>query len=210
MKVSASFLSVKNNIKDKINILDKCNIDYLHLDIMDGEFVQNKTFTIDEIRELLDGTTKPKDVHLMVKNVKKYIDEFSSLNPEYITFHFEAIYDHEKIIEYIKSKNIKVGISIKPNTDIVSILPFLSLVDLVLIMSVEPGQGGQDFIEEVISKIDILRELKEDNEYYHYVIEVDGGINDETIELCSNADIVVAGSYITNSNNYQEQINKLK
>ncbi|MGE5455762.1 MAG: ribulose-phosphate 3-epimerase [Ignavibacteriales bacterium] len=210
MKLSASFLSIKNNIKDNINILDKCNIDYLHLDIMDGQFVQNKTFTIDEAKILLDGTTKPKDVHLMVKDVKKYIDEFSTLNPIYITFHFEATYDHEEIIEYIKSKNIKVGISIKPNTDIVSIIPFLSLVDLVLIMSVEPGQGGQEFIEEVTSKIDILKGLRDDNEYYRYVIEVDGGIDDETIELCNNADIAVVGSFVTNSNNYQEQINRLK
>jgi len=210
MKVSASFLSIKDNIKSNINVLDKSTIDYLHLDIMDGNFVQNKTFNIDEIRDLLSDTTKPKDVHLMVNNIKKYIDDFSILNPEYITFHFEATYDSEEIIEYIKSKNIKVGISIKPNTSIESIISFLPLIDLVLIMSVEPGMGGQTFIEEVVSKIDTLKELREDNKDYNYVIEVDGGINDETIKLCSNADIIVVGSFITDSNNYQEQIDKLK
>lgn len=210
MKVSASFLSIKDNIKSNINVLDKSTIDYLHLDIMDGNFVQNKTFNIDEIRDLLSDTTKPKDVHLMVNNIKKYIDDFSILNPEFITFHFEATYDSEEIIEYIKSKNIKVGISIKPNTSIESIIPYLPLIDLVLIMSVEPGMGGQTFIEEVVSKIDTLKELREDNKDYNYVIEVDGGINDETIKLCSNADILVVGSFITDSNNYQEQIDKLK
>ena len=210
MKVSASFLSIKENIKDSINILDKSTIDYLHLDIMDGEFVQKKTYSIDEIKDLLSDTKKAKDVHLMVKDLKKYIDDFSTLNPEYITFHFEATYEQEEIIEYIKLKNIKVGISIKPNTDIVSIIPFLPLIDLILIMSVEPGMGGQSFIEEVTSKIDILKELRDDNEYYNYVIEVDGGINDETIKLISNADIAVVGSFITDSNDYQEQIDKLK
>ncbi len=210
MKVSASFLSIKDNIKSNINVLDKSTIDYLHLDIMDGKFVQNKTFNIDEIRDLLSDTTKPKDVHLMVNDIKKYIDDFSTLNPEYITFHFEATYASEEIIEYIKSKNIKVGISINPHTSIESIIPYLPLVDLVLIMSVEPGMGGQTFIEEVVSKIDTLKELREDNKDYNYVIEVDGGINDETIKLCSNADIIVVGSFITDSNNYQEQIDKLK
>lgn len=210
MKVSASFLSIKDNIKSNINVLDKSTIDYLHLDIMDGKFVQNKTFNIDEIRDLLSDTTKPKDVHLMVSDIKKYIDDFSTLNPEYITFHFEATYASEEIIEYIKSKNIKVGISINPHTSIESIISFLPLIDLILIMSVEPGQGGQSFIKEVVSKIDILKELREDNKDYNYVIEVDGGINDETIKLCSNADIIVVGSFITDSNNYQEQIDKLK
>lgn len=210
MKVSASFLSIKDNIKSNINVLDKSTIDYLHLDIMDGKFVQNKTFNIDEIRDLLSDTTKPKDVHLMVSDIKKYIDDFSTLNPEYITFHFEATYASEEIIEYIKSKNIKVGISINPHTSIESIIPYLPLIDLVLIMSVEPGMGGQTFIEEVVSKINILNKLRDDNEYYNYVIEVDGGINDETIKLCSNADIIVVGSFITDSNNYQEQIDKLK
>lgn len=210
MKVSASFLSIKDNIKSNINVLDKSTIDYLHLDIMDGKFVQNKTFNIDEIKDLLSDTTKPKDVHLMVSDIKKYIDDFSTLNPEYITFHFEATYDSEEIIEYIKSKNIKVGISIKPHTSIKSIISYLPLVDLVLIMSVEPGMGGQTFIEEVVSKIDFLNKLREDNKDYNYVIEVDGGINDETIKLCSNADIIVVGSFITDSNNYQEQIDKLK
>ncbi|MDD4607807.1 MAG: ribulose-phosphate 3-epimerase [Bacilli bacterium] len=210
MKISASFLSIKDNLKENILVLDQSNIDYLHLDIMDGKFVSNKTWDIETIKELLTGTNRPKDVHLMVSDVKTYIDDFSTLNPDYITIHFEAVDDIEETINYIKSKNIKVGLSIKPNTDIVSIIPYLSLIDLVLIMSVEPGKGGQDFIESASSKINILKELRDENNYYHYVIEVDGGINDETIKLCRNADIIVVGSYITNSDNYNEQINKLK
>ncbi|MDD2377260.1 MAG: ribulose-phosphate 3-epimerase [Bacilli bacterium] len=210
MKISASFLSIKDNLKENILVLDQSNIDYLHLDIMDGKFVSNKTWDIETIKELLTGTNRPKDVHLMVSDVKTYIDDFSTLNPDYITIHFEAVDDIEETINYIKSKHIKVGLSIKPNTDIVSIIPYLSLIDLVLIMSVEPGKGGQDFIESASSKINILKELRDENNYYHYVIEVDGGINDETINLCRNADIIVVGSYITNSDNYNEQINKLK
>ncbi len=210
MKISASFLSIKDNLKENILVLDQSNIDYLHLDIMDGKFVSNKTWDIETIKKLLTGTNRPKDVHLMVSDVKTYIDDFSTLNPDYITIHFEAVDDIEEMINYIKSKHIKVGLSIKPNTDIVSIIPYLSLIDLVLIMSVEPGKGGQDFIESASSKINILKELRDENNYYHYVIEVDGGINDETINLCRNADIIVVGSYITKSDNYNEQINKLK
>ncbi|MDD2434953.1 MAG: ribulose-phosphate 3-epimerase [Bacilli bacterium] len=210
MKISASFLSIKDNLKENILILDQSNIDYLHLDIMDGIFVHNTTWDIDTIKDLLINTKKPKDVHLMVSDVKKYIDDFSTLNPEYITIHFEAVSDIESTINYIKSKNIKVGLSIKPMTDIVSLIPFLSLIDLVLIMSVEPGEGGQNFIEDTSYKIDILKQLRDENNYYNYVIEVDGGINDETIKLCSNVDIAVVGSYITNSDDYNEQINKLK
>ncbi len=209
MKISASFLSIEENLKKNVEILDKTSIDYLHLDIMDGEFVENFTYTIDEIIPILKNTTKPKDIHLMVNNVIKYVDDFKVLKPKYITFHLEAVQDPKKIIDYIKNNNINVGVSIKPETSIDLLLPYLPIIDLVLIMSVEPGYGGQEFITDIVEKIDNLNTLKKKNNY-DYVIQVDGGINNKTIKYCKKADIIVVGSYITNGSNYQEQINKLK
>ena len=141
-------------------------------------------------------------------DVRKYVNDFKTLQPEYITFHYEAIEDVEDMIKYIKSLNIKVGLSIKPNTEVSLIKPYLKDLDLVLIMSVEPGEGGQKFINSSTQKIDELYTIRKDNNY-HYAIEVDGGINDVTIKECVNADILVVGSFITNGN-YQEQIDKIR
>ena len=179
----------------------------LHVDIMDGIFVLNKTWNIDEVKELLVNTKKKKDIHLMVNDVKKYIDDFKIIKPEYITFHYEAIDNIFDTIRYIKSLKIKVGLSIKPNTNIEDIKPYLKYLDLVLVMSVEPGKGGQTFIESSIDKIDYLYNERINNKY-QYLIEVDGGINDITSKLCNKADILVIGSFITNGD-YQEQINKI-
>lgn len=206
--ISASFLSIKDNIKEKVKILDGVKIDYLHLDIMDGIFVPNKTMDIDKLENILDGTTTLKDIHLMVKDVKKYVEEYIIFNPSYITFHYEAVDNVVEMINFIKSFDINAGISIKPDTSINEIKKYLDIVDLVLVMSVEPGKGGQPFIEKSISKINELKTLR-DNKKYNYVIEVDGGINDITSKKCNNADILVVGSYITNSDNYEKQIRSL-
>ena len=203
MKISASFLLIKDNLKENINLLTKCDIDYLHLDIMDGLFVNNKTWNISKIKDLINYN-KPLDVHLMVYDVYKYIDEYRNLNPEFITFHYEVNLDIMDIINYIKKFNIKVGLSIKPNTKIEEIIPYLPYLDLVLVMSVEPGLGGQQFIANSVDKIKKLKELKGD-----YLIEVDGGINDQTINLVKDVDIAVIGSYIT-SGNYEEKIKSIK
>ena len=203
MKISASFLSIKDNLKENIDILTKCDIDYLHLDIMDGIFVKNKTFDISKIKDLI-SYNKPLDIHLMVRDVYKYIDEYKELNPEFITFHYEVNLDIMDVINYIKKYNIKVGLSIKPNTKVDEIIPYLPYLDLVLVMSVEPGEGGQKFIVDSIDKIKKLKELKGD-----YLIEVDGGINDNTINLVKDVDIAVIGSYIT-SGNYEEKIKSIK
>lgn len=209
MEISASILSIKDDIKNNIKRVDNLEINYIHLDIMDGKFVTNKTRDFEEIVSDISEVTKPLDVHLMVADIKKYIDKYALLNPKFITFHIEAADNPSEIIEYIKSKNIKVGISIKPNTDIEDLGPYLREVDLVLVMSVEPGYGGQAFINEMEEKIDELRLLK--NAYqYPYLIEVDGGINDKTIYKCINADILVIGSYITGSSNYGEKLRVIK
>ncbi len=196
MKISASFLTIDNI--DNVNKLVDCDIDYLHLDIMDGIFVNNKN-------EVINITNKkPLDVHLMVNDVYKYIDVYKNLNPTFITFHYEAVTDVLEVVNYIKKFNIKVGLSIKPSTKVEEIIPYLPYLDLVLVMSVEPGQGGQSFIMNTVDKIKKLKELKG-----NYLIEVDGGINDNTINLVNDADIIVVGSYIT-SGDYEERIRNLK
>ena len=159
MKISASILSIKENLKENISKLTKTDIDYLHLDIMDGKFVNNVTYSVEEIKNIINYNKK-LDVHLMVLDIKKYIDDFKCLNPEYITFHYETKYDIISLISYIKSFNIKVGISICPDTDVKELDKYLPFVDQVLVMSVVPGAGGQKFMESSIGKIKYLKDVK--------------------------------------------------
>ena len=141
MLVSGSLLSNEISPSVAIKSLDKIGIDYLHVDVMDGKFVSQKGLTIKEVIDLSKYTTKKLDIHLMVKNPIKYIEEFSLLNIEYITFHYEAVKNHIEIINLIKNYGIKVGIAIKPSTSVNDIGSLLELVDLVLVMSVEPGKS---------------------------------------------------------------------
>ena len=206
--LSVSILGIKEKIKKNLKKLDNLNIDYFHIDIMGGIFVENKTWEYKEVKKNLKHRTTKKDVHLMVKDVKKYVDEYINLKPEIITFHYEATDNHIELINYIKGNNIKAGISIKPNTEVDKIKDLLNIVDLVLVMSVEPGKGGQKYIENSTNKINDLYNIRKENNY-KYLIEVDGGINNKTKEYAKNADILVVGSYITN-NNYEEKINEFK
>ena len=208
MKIAASFLNIKEPIVEEVTKLSNLDVDYLHLDVMDGIFVENKTYTYEEFYNITRFSSKPKDVHLMVSDVKRYIDEFSNLNPEFITFHYEAVSEVSSVINYIHEKGIKVGMSIKPSTDISEIIDYLDYLDLILVMSVEPGRGGQSFIEDSTKKIEVLYNLRE-KQNYNYLIEVDGGINDKTIKLCNKADIAVVGSYITKQD-YEEAIKSLR
>lgn len=211
MKVSVSILSVKDDIKECVRNLDKTDVDYIHLDIMDGKFVCNKTWDIEEIKNIISNTNKPLDVHLMVEDLDKYINDYVKLQPKYITFHLEATEDVSKYISILKQNNINVGLSIKPNTDVSSIEPWLPFVDLVLVMSVEPGMGGQKFMDNSLEKIRKLKDIKIINNY-KYVTQVDGGINNETVSSVRDAgvDIVVSGSYIINDKNYQYNIDNLR
>ncbi len=209
MQISTSILSIKENIDKKILELNNLDTDYIHLDIMDGKFVTNKTRSFDEIYEDIKNTTKKVDVHLMVKDVKKYVDKYLLINPDIITFHLEAIDNIDEMIDYIKEHNTKVGLAIKPNTSIEDLSFYLNKVDLILVMTVEPGKGGQEFIKEMEEKVDELRLLK-DAYKYDYLIEVDGGINNKTLLNVLNSDILVVGSYITSSNDYKKQIDTLR
>lgn len=200
MLLSASFLSLDD--KKQIKNLAKEKIDYLHLDIMDGKYVTNKTVNFLELKKNLKGITKPFDVHLMVEDVFKYVKKYQKLHPEIMTFHLDTNSNPNKIIDYLKKKNIKIGIALKPEEDIEIIKPYLDKIDLVLIMSVNPGKGGQQFMPEVLTKIDKLKNK-------NLLIEIDGGINNTNIDLCKKCDIVVVGSYITNGN-FKERIEKLR
>ncbi len=208
MKISVSILGIKENLQEKINILNNIqDISYLHLDIMDGKFVTNTSDDIDLLKKSLIDNQKLLDIHLMVDDVKTYVDKYKVLNPNNITFHYEVNDDINSIIKYIKDNNINVGLSIKPNTDVEYIKPFLNYVDLVLVMTVEPGYGGQAFINQD-KKINELINFRKNN-HLSYDIEVDGGINNETIKDVSSVDIAVVGSFITNSENYEEKVKKL-
>lgn len=204
MLVSGSLLSNEISPSVAIKSLDKIGIDYLHVDVMDGKFVSQKGLTIKEVIDLSKYTTKKLDIHLMVKNPIKYIEEFSLLNIEYITFHYEAVKNHIEIINLIKNYGIKVGIAIKPSTSVNDIGSLLELVDLVLVMSVEPGKSGQKFIESVVYKMDVLKRLK-DEKNYKYIINVDGGINEETFEKVKPyVDMVVSASYLLSGNGIEK------
>lgn len=208
MLISTSFLSSKNLIHD-LRELDKTDTDYIHVDVMDGKFVQKKTMPFKEMRNIYKYTNKRLDIHLMVKNPKKYIDDYASLNTEYISFHIESDENIEKNLQLIKEYGIKSGLAINPDTEIKELVPYLPLLDLVLVMSVEPGAGGQDFIVKTTDKIKELKILL--SEYNSDVkISVDGGINDKTIKYCTDCDILVSGSYIINHNNFQEKIDSLR
>ncbi len=202
-KVSTSILTCNNRIQ-ATEELNKTNTDYIHIDYMDGIFVDNKEFTIEEIKTLSKISTKKLDIHIMAENPEPIIQELKGLNIEYITIHYEINKPLNKIINLIHNQGYKCGISIKPKTNPKNIIEYLKKIDLVLIMSVEPGKGGQKFIPDVLNKI---KELKQNN----LIIEIDGGINDTNIEELKNiVDIVVVGSYITNSSDYNKQINNLK
>ena len=197
------------NLKEKENLLklDKEDFNLIHLDVMDNIFVPNKTRDFKEVKEFIKGVNHPLDIHLMVEDIIKYVDLYKTLNPKSITFHIEASKNPVLVVDYIKKNDIKVGLAINPNTDIKKIEPYLNIVDLVLIMSVEPGYGGQEFID-ITDKLNKLIEIRKQFGY-KFVIEIDGGINNETISKIQEANISVVGSYITKSNNYNEQIEKL-
>ena len=215
--ISTSLLSVKKEkIIDTVYKLEDANTNYFHIDVMDGEFVENDTHDIMlEYCEYLDNITKiPLDIHLMVKDVKNFVDSYLIFNPNIITFHYEACKDKEEVINlinYIKEKGRRVGISVKPGTAVKEILEFLPYVHVVLVMTVEPGKGGQELITSTIEKIKELNSYREEHNL-DYEIEADGGIKVENSEkiIDAGADILVAGTAIINSKDYAETIKKLR
>lgn len=207
MLVAPSILSADfSKLKEEINSIESC--DMIHIDVMDGMFVPNISFGGCVIKSIRNCTKKPFDTHLMINEPIRYIKEFYDAGSDYITVHTEACSDVLETIKEVK-KYCKVGISIKPKTNVLDIVKYLDIVDLVLIMTVEPGFGGQSFMPDMVSKIDFLRDYKNKNNS-NFIISVDGGISDKTIDEVKNADMVVAGSYVFKGENRKERIDSLK
>ncbi|GAA3017829.1 ribulose-phosphate 3-epimerase [Tetragenococcus solitarius] len=212
MKISPSILSADfANLQRDIELVEKSGVDYIHVDVMDGHFVPNITFGPDVIKAIRPVTKLPLDTHLMIDNPESYIDAFAEAGADIIGVHVEATAHIHRALQMIKNKNVQAEVVINPGTPVESIRHVLSMVDQVLVMTVNPGFGGQFFIEETLSKIQQLAKLK-DEHGYNYDIEVDGGIVPETAKRCkeAGANVFVAGSYIYGAEQPKEKIQLLK
>ncbi len=209
MQISCSILA-SNNRPQSIKKLNQTTVDYIHIDVMDGQFVPNTNFSIEEINNILTLTRKPLDIHLMVENPIDYISKLNNSIIHNITIHEEITQDLNPIIKFIKQKGYQVGLALNPHTPVSNIIPYLNNIDIILIMSVEPGYGNQTFQNTTINKIGELQELLKP--YPNIQIQVDGGIKDHNISTLRQAgvNIAVVGSFITNYDNYEEQLSKLK
>ncbi len=212
LKIAPSLLSADfSSIKEEIVKLEKAKVDYLHFDVMDNHFVPNLTFGSKFIKDLRKYTNIPFDVHLMIENPNRWAKQFLDSGGDIYTFHIEAVKDIDSLIKQVKDKNKQFALSVKPNTPINKIYPYLDYLDMVLIMTVEPGFGGQSLIEETIPKISAVKE-KITSKGLNTLIEVDGGINLSTINKVveSGADILVMGSAFFKNNDYPAFINTIK
>ncbi len=211
MKVSPSIIATEFlTLKDTLLELERAGADFIHLDVMDGVFVDNITFGPDIASEIIKNTALPGDTHLMIQNPEKYIGRFLDTGTEYLTFHIEADGDKQKIIDEIKERGRKAGITLNPDTPLCEIEPYLERVDLVLIMTVHPGFYGQKFREDTLEKLRKIKHIR-DTKGYRFLIEVDGGINEKTAtEVAPFVDIIVSGSFIFKGGSISERISFLK
>lgn len=212
MKLAPSILSADfANLQRDVEFVEKHGADYIHIDVMDGQFVPNITFGPSVVQAIRPITKLPLDVHLMINNPENFIHDFAKAGADIIGVHVEATPHIHRAIQMIKAESVKAEVVMNPGTPVEAIRYVLPLVDQILVMTVNPGFGGQTFLPEMADKIRELTKLKE--EYgYHYDIEVDGGIDDQTIRTCAEAgaNVFVAGSYIYGAQHPEERIKTLR
>ena len=212
VKIAPSVLSADfARLADSIKAVEQAGADLIHLDIMDGHFVPNITFGPGVVEAVRKATKLPLDVHLMISDPVLFIPRFAEAGADYLTVHLESGPHLHRNIQAIKKLNIKAGVSLNPHTSIIQITEILGDIDLLLLMSVNPGFGGQQFIERTLEKIRVARRLI-DSANYACVIEIDGGVNDKTGKQCieAGADILVAGDYIFRSGDFAAAIKSLR
>lgn len=210
--ISASFLACNFlNLKKEIDKAEQSGVDWIHYDVMDGVFVKNISFGEPVLKSISPIISLPIDVHLMIVDPIRYIDNYADLGADGITFHYEAAEDVQAVIDKIRSRGLKAGISIKPKTPVEKIIQYIDKVDMVLVMTVEPGFGGQVFLTETLDKIREVRSYI-DKHNLSVRLQVDGGINSKTAELVkeAGADVLVSGSYIFGAENMKQAVDSIR
>lgn len=205
MKLSVSILSTDNK-KDYVKKLNNTKADYIHIDVMDGLFVHDTKFSIEEIKEINNVSNKKLDIHLMVEDPIIYIEKLYNMNINNITIHIEINKDIDNLIDKIHSLGYQARLAISPNTNVELLYPYLNKIEGILIMSVNPGKGGQEFMPSTLSRAEYIKKLNN-----NLSLEIDGGVNNTNVDLIkdSGIDTIVVGSYITKSDDYLNRINNL-
>ncbi len=196
------------NLEKEILAVTEAGADWIHVDVMDGHFVPNLTIGVPVVQSIKKVSKLPLDVHLMIEKPERFIEAFVKAGADTLTIHVESTAEPAQVLSFIRQLGAKAGITLRPATPLQAIVPFLALVDLVLVMTVEPGFGGQEFMTDQLSKITELHTLRQQNSF-SYLIEVDGGVKAETLHYVQGADVLVAGNYIF-KNDYRKAIQFLK